>query len=347
MAAAPHARKARASNRTEGTSMIADVRLFRHGTSVGSRVAPHVWVFVLAGSAPRRGPAALKRALDRATRLAPAHRVVAIVSRDSARACAGVLAETPDVATIVQPAYRGSAAELFLPALLVARRDPDAVVLALRADETHDGPVAPCLARAIRAVDLRPDLTVLVGARPRTTRAPDGFVEPGSPLEGCEELSLLAVRRFVYEAPRGLCARDLLAPAGVPVTVAPSWLLGVALTAWTVADALLPEAVPGRSTGAYATIGVATAATLALTLALHEAAHCAVARRAGLEVCRITLSFLGGALELAGPPATPAVEARVALAGPLASAGAALLATAAHLMLVAAGVHPLLPAAAP
>ena len=137
------------------------------------------------------------------------------MSRDSARACAGVLAETPDVATIVQPAYRGSAAELFLPALLVARRDPDAVVLALRADETHDGPVAPCLARAIRAVDLRPDLTVLVGARPRTTRAPDGFVEPGSPLEGCEELSLLAVRRFVYEAPRGLCARDLLAPAAL------------------------------------------------------------------------------------------------------------------------------------
>jgi len=99
----------------------------------------------------------------------------------------------------------------------------------------------------------------------------------------------------------------------------------------------------GRSMGAYATIGVATAATLALTLALHEAAHCAVARRAGLGVRRLTLSFLGGALELAEPPGTPAVEARVALAGPLASAGAALLATAAHLMLVAAGVDPLLP----
>ena len=134
--------------------------------------------------------------------------------------------------------------------------------------------------------------------------------------------------------------------AGIPVTVAPSWLLGVGLTAWTVADAVLPEAVPGRSAGAYATIGVATAAMLALTLALHEAAHCAVARRAGLGVRRITLSFLGGVLELAEPAATPAVEARVALAGPLASAGAALLATAAHLMLVAASVDPLLPAAA-
>jgi mannose-1-phosphate guanylyltransferase len=195
--------------------MIADVRLFRHGASVGSRVASHVWCFVLAGAAPRRGPAMLKRALDRATRLAPAHRVVAVVSRDSASQCAGLLAEISDVATLVQPAYRGSAAELFLPTLLVARRDPDAVILALRADETHDGPVAPCLARAIRAVGLRPDLTVLVGARPRTTRAPDGFVEPGSPLPGLEDL--LAIRRFVYEAPRGLCARDLLAPAAVAV----------------------------------------------------------------------------------------------------------------------------------
>src|SRR3989442_22045 len=96
--------------------MIADVRLFRHGASVGSRVAPHLWCFVLAGATPRLGPATLKRALERATRLAPAHRVVAVVSRDSAPYCAGLLAETPDVATIVQPVYRGSAAELFLPA---------------------------------------------------------------------------------------------------------------------------------------------------------------------------------------------------------------------------------------
>ena len=61
---------------------------------------------------------------------------------------------------------------------------------------------------------------------------------------------------------------------------------------------------------------------------------------------RITLSFLGGSLELAEPPATPAVEARVALAGPLASAVAALVASVAHVGLVSAGVDPLLAAAA-
>jgi mannose-1-phosphate guanylyltransferase len=152
------------------------------------------------------------RALARAARLAPAHRVVAIRARASGSSAA---TDTADVATIVQPAYRGSAAELFLPTLLVARRDPDAVILALRADQVFDGPIAPSLARAIEAVAQRPDLTVLVGARPRTTRVPDGLVEPGSPLAGLEHLALHAVRRFVYEAPRGLAARQLLVPAAL------------------------------------------------------------------------------------------------------------------------------------
>jgi mannose-1-phosphate guanylyltransferase len=194
--------------------MIAHVRLFRDGASAGLRAAPPVWCLVLAGGVARRGPAALGRALDRATRLAPTHRVVAVMSRESATQCGGVLGGA-DVATIVQPVYRGSAAELFLPALLVARRDPDAIILALRADDLHDGPVAPSLSRSVRAIARRPDLTVLIGARPRSCRLPDGFVEPGSPLPGLEDLALRAVRRFVYETPRGLTSRELLAPAAL------------------------------------------------------------------------------------------------------------------------------------
>ncbi len=195
--------------------MIAPVRLFRDEASAGARAASNVWCFVLAGGVSRRGPTALERALDRATRLAPTHRVLAVVSRESAAESGDVLGGGADVATIVQPVYRGSAAELFLPALLVARRDPDAVILALRADEPHDGPVTPSLSRSIRALSRRPDLTVLVGARPRCSRLPDGFVEPGSPLPGLEDLSLRAVRRFVYEPPRGFAARDMLAPAAL------------------------------------------------------------------------------------------------------------------------------------
>jgi len=39
--------------------------------------------------------------------------------------------------------------------------------------------------------------------------------------------------------------------------------LGIALTAWTVGDALLPDAVPGRSTAAYTIAAITTAAALA------------------------------------------------------------------------------------
>src|SRR5438105_13335240 len=111
-------------------------------------------------------------------------------------------------------------------------------------------------------------------------------------------------------------ARTLWAPSGVPVSVAPSWPLGIALTAWTVGDALLPDAVPGRSTAAYTIAAIATAAALAVTLALHEAAHAAVARRGGLSVRRITRSFVGGARELADTPADPRRRAARSARGP-------------------------------
>jgi len=205
--------------------MITDVRLFRRGHSAAAHPTPPIWCFVLAGRLGRRGSAGLDRALDRARRLAPADRVMAVVSRDST-ARGAALDPTAESETIVQPVYRGSAAELFLPALLVARRDPDAVILALRADEMHDGPVAPCLARAVRAVRVRPQLTVLVGTRPRTALPSDGLVEPGPPLPDVEDPHLLAVRRFVYEVPSGRSGRDLLAPAALAARVGALVALG-------------------------------------------------------------------------------------------------------------------------
>ena len=128
--------------------------------------------------------------------------------------------------------------------------------------------------------------------------------------------------------------------------MAPSWALGLGLTAWTVGDALLPDAVPDRSIAAYVAGAVGTAAVLALTLALHETAHAVAAARGGLGVRGMTLSLFGGVLELAEPPPTPAVALSVAIAGPLVSAGAAVVATAAHLGLVFAHADPLLAASA-
>ncbi len=141
-------------------------------------------------------------------------------------------------------------------------------------------------------------------------------------------------------------AHAVAAPATVPVTIAPSWALGIVLTAWTVGDALLPDAVPDRSLVAYAATAVATAAVLALTLALHEAAHALAAYRLGIEVQGITLSFLGGRLDLSYPPASPRDELRVAMAGPLASTLMALVATLLHIACAVADLDPLFGAAA-
>jgi len=191
--------------------MIASVRPFPvsvPGTPLPSaRPSPHVWGVVLAGRPLGRGPAHMRHALARATRLVPHERLVSVVCRDAARNCGPVLADLPDATQIVQPTYRGRAVELFLAVLLIARRDPNAVIVALSAEESdnHDARLLPAVRNAVRAVGLRPDLTVLVGGRPRTGRAIDGWIEPGFPVEGLEDLAVRTIRRFVYE-PAHRCA---------------------------------------------------------------------------------------------------------------------------------------------
>ena len=191
--------------------MIANVRPFPGavpGTSLpSSRVSPHVWALVLAGRPLGRSSSQLRRAVDRAARLGPLHRLVTVLCRDAARDGGPALADVPEITQIIQPTYRGTAAELFLPALVVARRDPNAVIVAFAAEDggDPDARLLPSVRNAVRAVGLRPDLTVLVGGRPRSGRAIDGWVEPGQPVEGLEDLAVRTIRRFVYE-PAHRCA---------------------------------------------------------------------------------------------------------------------------------------------
>ena len=182
----------------------------------------HVWTIVLTGDAPpipgrpyrprscRAGarwplpagvPSQAQPTLERASRLAPAGQTVTVLTRRQAAAWEPELAALSHTHRVVQPTYRGRAAEMLLPLLKIARRDPSATVIVLPADQRvdHDARFLRYVARAVWAVALRPELPILIAAHP-CAPVTDGWIEPGGPVEGLEDLAVHAVKCFVDDA---------------------------------------------------------------------------------------------------------------------------------------------------
>jgi mannose-1-phosphate guanylyltransferase len=180
----------------------------------------HVWTVVLTGDAPppstpgaqrrncrgtSRWPDPLwpgaRRTLERASRLAPAGQLIAVLTRRQAAAWESELAAAPDARRIVQPVYRGRAAEVLLPLLTIAAQDPSATVIVLPIDQPadHDARFLRYIRRAVWAVALRPDVPIIIGAHPHAAVA-DGWIETGPAVEGLEDLAVHTVRRFVNDA---------------------------------------------------------------------------------------------------------------------------------------------------
>jgi mannose-1-phosphate guanylyltransferase len=154
----------------------------------------------------------MRRTIDRAARLIPTERLVTVLVRGQSlpgeTERQSLPGETerrpvPDVLRIVQPRYRGSAAEVFLPVLQIARRDPHAIVVILPGDHDvgYETRFLNYVAKAAAAVDLRPDLPVLIGAHPQAPDLAHAWIEPGEPMEGLEHLEIRAVRRFIRRPP--------------------------------------------------------------------------------------------------------------------------------------------------
>lgn len=118
--------------------------------------------------------------------------------------------------------------------------------------------------------------------------------------------------------------------AGIEIRLHVTWFLIAVLLTWSLAVGYLPVAVPGADTPARMVAAILAMLGLFGSLALHELAHAVVARRLGLQVRAITLFLLGGVAELRAEPSAPGIEARVAVAGPLASLSLAVLALAAQ-----------------
>jgi Zn-dependent protease len=148
--------------------------------------------------------------------------------------------------------------------------------------------------------------------------------------------ALLVERNQTAPRPTPLHTPRARAPrlAGVTVRADLSCGFGALLTAWTFASGFLPETDEGRSAIAYWSAGAVGAGLVMVSLLLHELGHAIAARRVGLGVARITLSFVGGTSEIVGVIRHARAELAIAAAGPLTSLAVALFAALAHVAIV-------------
>jgi Zn-dependent protease len=95
----------------------------------------------------------------------------------------------------------------------------------------------------------------------------------------------------------------------------------VAVFAFGLAQNRFPVDAPGYHHDVYIVVGALTAIALIVGVLLHELGHALVARRFGLEVEGITLSWMGGMTRIVGDSTGPGREFGVAAVGPLVSFG--------------------------
>jgi Zn-dependent protease/CBS domain-containing protein len=122
---------------------------------------------------------------------------------------------------------------------------------------------------------------------------------------------------------------------GVPVFVAPSWLI-IALLITLMFAPSVGYHIPEIENGKYA-VSFAYAVLLYASVLIHELGHAFTAMRFGLPVKRITLQLLGGVTEMGRESDTPRREFTIAGAGPALSL---LLGAAAWVAIHALGGDP-------
>jgi Zn-dependent protease len=130
----------------------------------------------------------------------------------------------------------------------------------------------------------------------------------------------------------------------VGIEVGLHWSLAIvfAFIVWTLAGQVLPSVVPDQPVFAYWIVSAVAGLLFYLSLLSHEMGHALVARRLGVKVDGITLWVFGGVARLKGEAATPGIEAKIAVAGPIVSLALAILFGAATFALVVANGPPLI-----
>lgn len=120
---------------------------------------------------------------------------------------------------------------------------------------------------------------------------------------------------------------------GFRVSLDLSWFFLAVLIVWSLAKGYFPVVIEGLSPGAAWILGIVGALGLFLSIILHEVAHAVVARHFDIRISGITLFIFGGVAEMENEPPNARSELLMAIAGPLASYGLALLFQGIALML--------------
>jgi Zn-dependent protease len=106
---------------------------------------------------------------------------------------------------------------------------------------------------------------------------------------------------------------------GIPIILAPSWLIAVVIIV-VLAAPVVAQVVPGISPVGSIVVSVVLALLLGVSVLAHELGHCLAARSLGVPVAAVRLYLIGGVSELGRSPASPKEEALIAGAGPGVSA---------------------------
>lgn len=105
----------------------------------------------------------------------------------------------------------------------------------------------------------------------------------------------------------------------IPIEINISWFIILGLVVFTLAKGWFPMENPELSEGAHWLMAIIAALLLFASLLAHELSHSVVAKRNRLPIHGITLFVFGGVAHLSKEPQSPAVEFKMAIAGPLMS----------------------------
>jgi Zn-dependent protease len=105
----------------------------------------------------------------------------------------------------------------------------------------------------------------------------------------------------------------------IEVNVNITWLAVFALLVYWLRVGYIAETAPRLVGGLAWLVSVSGAVVLFISVLIHELSHSFVALRNGLAIRKITLFIFGGVAHMESEPASPGVEFRMAVAGPLAS----------------------------